>query len=194
MADSQFNSRTLQQNPTVKAYHWEKLKSIGAGKLVRVTDPVNARDTAKGYFTIWMAVADKDPDELRHLLGLRTQDLASGAFVYKLLRVPEPHEFEVRGYTTLPDGTPLGEDQKEDATGYRPGTGALQYTLVNPVPAQLVCKLGPGEKLTLQRFRRDHAPASRRPASGEKQHDLGPPGMLVRGIAVADDRSTALRG
>ncbi|WHQ68604.1 hypothetical protein [Methylorubrum extorquens] len=153
MSSSQFDPRILQGNAKVRAHHWEKLKSIGADKLVRVTDPVNERESAKGYFTIWAAVAGKDPDGIRHTLGLRSQDLVAGAFVYKLLRVPEPHEFEVRGYTTLPDGIPLKEGEKKDAGGYTPGTGALQYTLINPVPAKLVCKLGPGEKLTLERFK-----------------------------------------
>lgn len=153
METPQFDPRTLQGNEKVRAYHWEKLKSIGADKLVKITDPVDERTTAKGYFTVWAAVAGKDIDEIRHTLGLRPQDLVSGAFVYKLLKVPEPHEFAVRGYTTLPDGIPLSEGQKADASGYPAGTGALQYRLINPVEAKLVCKLGPGEKLTLQKFR-----------------------------------------
>ncbi|WP_144766554.1 hypothetical protein [Methylobacterium dankookense] len=153
MNEPKFNPRDLQGNKHVKAHHWEKMKSVGAGKLVRVTNPVDERNTAKGYFTIWTALAGKDTDEIRKTLGLKDTDLITGAFVYKLLRVPEPHEFEVRGYTTLPDGIPLKAGEKTDAAGFPAGTGALQYTLVNPVPAKLVCKLGPGEKLTLERFR-----------------------------------------
>ena len=70
----------------MKAYHWQKMKALGADKLIKVSDVSQLQLLVSGYFTIWQALAGKSPEEMRKLLGLKADALAAGAIIYRLLR------------------------------------------------------------------------------------------------------------
>jgi hypothetical protein len=147
-----YDPRVLQSNRNIKRFHWEKMRAAGASKLVKVADPGQLKLLVSGYVGFWQSLAGKTPAEMRRILGLRDQDLVTGAIIYRLHQVPDLNDFEVRGYSTLPDGLPLPAGHRHDGGGYPAGEGVLQYKLLNPVPASVVCHLAPGQPLTLKLF------------------------------------------
>jgi hypothetical protein len=57
-----------------------------------------------GYITQDKYIRGRSLKQMEYILGFRAGRFAAGAAVYALNRLPEPNEFELRGYTFLPEG------------------------------------------------------------------------------------------
>jgi hypothetical protein len=150
------STRALQSDPKVVQENWRKLTSWGAYNIVKV---INAEPTpapiipVSGYVGMLTVLSGKTPEAMRDMLGLRITDLAKGAAIYQLERVPEMREFAVRGLTTLVDGKRLNTGLKQDSHGYRPGQGEYQITIFKdnkePIYAKLFAVVRPGERFNI---------------------------------------------
>jgi len=58
----------------------------------------------KGYITQDKYIRGRSLKEIESILGFNSGRLSAGAAVYALGCLPEPDEFELRGYTYLPEG------------------------------------------------------------------------------------------
>ena len=152
----------VQRSPQAKRAAMQRFRQWGARNLVKITNPSAIRAEVQGYISFMQAIAGKTPEQISRMLGLRATDLAGGAMVYRLDRLPHEHEFEVRGFTTLVDGKRLPPGVTQDAAGYRVGTGALQYEILPDaaIPATLLGQLGPGEAFDLRTIRLPGASAT----------------------------------
>lgn len=76
----------------------------------------------KGYFTLEKYIVGKNPDELERALGFSKGTLADGAEIYGFYNLPELDEFELRGYTHLPEGGDPAIEQflRETKNAYSP--------------------------------------------------------------------------
>lgn len=146
----------IQSSPQAKQAALRRFREWGARNLVKVTNPGEIRPDVQGYIGFMQAIAGQTPEQISRTLGLRATDLAGGAMIYRLDRLPYEQEFEVRGYTTLVDGKPLPAGQAQDAAGYRIGTGVLQYEILRsaPIPATLLGQLAPADAFDLRTIRR----------------------------------------
>ena len=133
-----------QSSRQAKGLAMQRFRQWGARNLIKVTNPGEIRSDVQGYIGNMQAIAGQTPREISRTLGLRETDLASGAMIYRLDRIPHEHEFEVRGMTTLVDGKVLPDGQTQNAAGYRAGTGAFQYEISRnaAIPATLLGRLG----------------------------------------------------
>jgi hypothetical protein len=146
-----------------KEHAMRLFRAWGARNIVKVVNIGEIRPEVQGYIGFMQALAGKTPDEISRMLGLKATDLAGGAMIYRLDRLPHSNEFEVRGYTSLPGGKPLPAGQKQDAAGYRASDNpALQYEIHRdaPIPATLLGQLAPGEVFDLRTIRRPGASAT----------------------------------
>jgi hypothetical protein len=141
-------TRAIQTSEVVRQQNHAQLLHWGAYNLLKVTGDPTPRTMVEGYITLLPAISGKTPRQMEALLGLRANQLARGASIYRLGLVPAYDQFMPRGYTTLVDGLHLKAGQKQDAAGFRPGEGAYQVVLIKPVPATLIATLGPDEPFT----------------------------------------------
>ena len=93
----------------------------------------------RGYITQEKYVRGLTPTQMEAQLGLKPGTLKNGATVLSLDRVPEPHEFALRGYTQTPDGVPY-----QAGGEWPPGTGVPQWKLLADIPATQVHVVPPG--------------------------------------------------
>ncbi|MEP7222361.1 MAG: hypothetical protein ABI673_06795 [Novosphingobium sp.] len=121
----------------------------GARNLVKVTSPGRIESSVKGYVTHINAIAGQTPPQMSTILGLRATDLLHGAHVYRLRALPSAHQFEVRGFTTLPDGAAPPEGKVADESGYRAGWGAWQIELTAPIQAEFLGELQANQPFSL---------------------------------------------
>ena len=142
-------TRSLQTSGPAVAHCWQTMQRWGAYNLLKVVEREPAAPSEKpvrGYICLLPSILGQTPIQIGNNLGLRAGQLAKGANIYQLLRLPHPGEFAVRGYTTLVDGLRLAPGRKQDSGGYRPGWGSLQITLTAPVQAKLFASLAPGDR------------------------------------------------
>lgn len=144
-----------QSSRQAKGVAMQRFGQWGSRNLIKVTNPGEIRSDVQGYIGNMHAIAGQTPREISRTLGLRETDLASGAMIYRLDRLPHEREFEVRGMTTLVDGKVLPDGQTQNAAGYRAGTGAFQYEISRnaAIPATLLGRLAPGETFDLRTIR-----------------------------------------
>ena len=64
-------------------------------------------DRVGGYFTCARAIRARTPQEMEAILGFAPGSFASGVSVWKLIQLPAPDQFDLRGYTQLPGGEPF---------------------------------------------------------------------------------------
>jgi hypothetical protein len=100
-------------------------------------------DKVGGYFTCLRAIRAKTPAEMEAILGFENGTFSSGVSVWRLNSLPEPGDFNLRGYTQSPGGDPfdglvirrsdLSRPQflAKDGTParYPPGLGVEQWEL-----------------------------------------------------------------
>ena len=131
----------MQESAAAIETNHQTLVRSGVYNIVKVT-AYNA-DRVGGYITRITEISGKTAEEIQKALGLKCDQLASGAFIYRLQRVPRKDEFWPRGYSGLVDGKYLREDLNEDSDGYRRGQAAWQVTLKEGVkiPAVLLAKI-----------------------------------------------------
>ena len=98
----------------------------------------------RGYITQERYLLDKTPDEMRKILGLRSNDLTTGALILAIAQPLHFTDFKNKGYTYLPGGKPW-----TPSSPYPIGKGAGQWELVHEVRATSIEALKPG-----QRYRR----------------------------------------
>lgn len=147
-------NRVIQSAGPVKDDAMIQMALVGPRALLKIF-PVGVDDKREsGYFGTSVGMFGKSPLGIAKLLGLKPAEYANGADIYRLKRLPTKDEFEVRGYTHFPDGVALPAGKRADPDGYPPGTGALQWELVQPVQMEFVCSLGPGEVLTQEKLNR----------------------------------------
>jgi hypothetical protein len=70
------------------------------------------------------------------ILGLKPGELANGAALLRLNRLPNPNEFDLAGYTNA-----------AAYPGYPPGLGSNQWVLTVDIPATVEKLAGPGQTL-----------------------------------------------
>lgn len=77
------------------------------------------------------------------ILGLPIGELAAGAYLYELMRLPTSAEFELKGYSQCPDGKPW-----EAGSKYPPGLGAAQWRVQRNtyIASRLAAIVEPGRK------------------------------------------------
>lgn len=126
-----------------------QMSAAGARNIVRISK-VGPIDTAvKGYITRLESIIGSTPGQIERILGLKPGELAGGAHIYRLNRLPNRAEFDVRGYTTLPDGVQLPLGKTLDPGGWPPGQGVIQWQLKNLLPAAFLYELPPGEAFSI---------------------------------------------
>lgn len=138
-------TRALQASTMTRAENLRSMVRWGAYNLIKVVARGAPREDVQGYVTHQAAISGKSPREIETILGLRRDQLAEGADLYRLTQLPHIDAFLPRGYTTLVDGLELREGLSQDAGGYRPGHGAWQIMLTGPVPATRIASLGPDD-------------------------------------------------
>ncbi|MDX2154417.1 MAG: hypothetical protein SFV54_26990 [Bryobacteraceae bacterium] len=103
-----------------------------------------------GYFTVLRAVQGRTPEEMEDILGFARGYLRSGASVWRFKRLPLPAEYELRGYSQLPGGSPFDGivlrpegatrpefyGKKGEALTYIPGLAVEQWELKALVDAE----------------------------------------------------------
>lgn len=153
----------FQSSADAKEGAMRRFRHWGARNLVKVVNVGEVRPEVQGYIGFMQALAGKTPVQISRMLGLRATDLAGGAMIYRLDRLPHSSEFDVRGYTSLVAGKPLPPGQTQDSAGYRVSDNpALQYEIHAdaPIPATLLGLLAPGELFDLRTIRRPGASAT----------------------------------
>jgi hypothetical protein len=142
--------RLIQSKPEVVATAVARFKEWGAKNLIKVRNLGPVVEEVDGYFGFIQSIAGLTPAGISRMFGLRETDLIQGAMVYRFNRLPLGNEFEVRGYSTLPDGRVLDPALKTDTAGYRRGTGGLQYVLTKPMPVTYLGFLRPQEEFDIR--------------------------------------------
>jgi len=97
----------------------------------------------RGYITSAKFVLGRPLDQVESILGLVPGDLAAGAALLRLNRLPAAGEFELRGYTQTPAGEPYA------GGAYPPGQGANQWELFADIPATVLELVSPGQRLSV---------------------------------------------
>jgi len=95
----------------------------------------------RGYITQEKNIKGQALVEIEKRLGLPPGMLSGGAHVMTLNRLPLPHEFELRSYTTQPGGKPY-----VPGTLYPVGSGVPQWELMTDIPSTSVKFIPPGAK------------------------------------------------
>lgn len=98
---------------------------------------------SEGFVTCRKFVAGRTLEEAERMLGLPAGELRGGAYLYEFMRLPNAHEFELKGYTQCPDGRSWTPDSR-----YPPGLGAAQWRIVGNsfIPSRLVAIVEPGSR------------------------------------------------
>ncbi len=145
-------TRALQESAAVRAANLVDMQRWTAYCLMKAVAIGDVKPVVTGYVTLLQALSGQTPRQMVTLLGLRDRrdgvreaDLATGADLYRLKRVPGIDEFWPRGYSTLVDGYRLRPELKADTAGYKVGQGAWQIELRCPIEAEFVVRLGPDE-------------------------------------------------
>jgi hypothetical protein len=130
--------RNVQESEDAIDANHQTLVRLGIYNIVKVT--AHQIDKVTGYITSITEVSGKTAKQIERALGLKAGQLASGAFIYRLDRIPTKKEFWPRGYNGLVDGKILKEHLTEDSAGYRRGQAVWQVTLKERVeiPAVLL--------------------------------------------------------
>lgn len=79
---------------------------------------------AEGYFTSYKFIAGRTLPEIERILGFNSRYLIAGAYFYEFSRLPYVEEFELKGYSQCPDGSPWTA-----MSGYPAGAGAPQWKI-----------------------------------------------------------------
>lgn len=145
-------TRVLQKSDAAYENAMKQMAQVGPRALLKIFPAGVVVEGAKGYFGKSAGMSGRSPQQIAKLLGLKPEKYAKGANIHRLKQLPLKHQFEVRGYTHFPDGVALPPGKSADPGGYGPGEGALQWELVEAVPMEFVCSLGPGEVLTLEKL------------------------------------------
>ncbi|MBN9455075.1 MAG: hypothetical protein J0I54_00460 [Bosea sp.] len=145
-------TRLLQASERVRKANLERIEFWGAYNLVKVLDlgravSQNADGEIElgGYVTLQSELSRKTPKEIETALGLRPGSLDQGCRIFRFRKTPTLNGFEVRGYSSLPDGLRLKPEHRADPHGYPRGQMAWQIVLTTPLPAILVSTLAPGQ-------------------------------------------------
>lgn len=121
-------TRAVQESEAAIEANHRTLVKLGIYNIVKVT-AYQADHGVGGYITAITEISGKTAKQIEKALGLKAGQLSSGAFIYRLGRVPQKDEFWPRGYSGLVDGKYLREDLDADSDGYCRGQAAWQVTL-----------------------------------------------------------------
>jgi hypothetical protein len=84
-----------------------------------------------GYCTTFKYVAGRTPAEIEEIVGLaKGSKLVGGADVFVVDPLPQPAQFELRGYSQCPAGVATNTRGYIPHPGYPPGLGAPQWELL----------------------------------------------------------------
>jgi hypothetical protein len=122
----------------------EKWSTGGSNDLIKVVS-VNRgpMENVGGYITQEKFILGKSLREMELVLGLTEGELAHGAQVMRLNRLPTTGEFKLRGYTNTPGGLPY-----KPGDLFPPGRGAPQWQITKGVtiPSTLLRVVQPGQQ------------------------------------------------
>ena len=102
-------------------------------------------DSVSGFITCLVNVLGKTPSDLEDTLGVQKGAFASGVVIFRLNTLPKSSEFQLRGYTYLPNGArfdglvlrrsdmqrPTYFDKNGNPSKFPPGLGVEQWE-INP--------------------------------------------------------------
>jgi len=106
-----------------------------------------------GYCTTFKYVVGRTPLEMEQIVGLaRGSKLAGGADIFVVDPIPNPSQFELRGYSQCPAGVPTNAPGYTPHPGYPPGQGAPQWELMGYPQSglKLLASVLPNQRLTYQ--------------------------------------------
>ena len=127
--------------------------SGGMNALVKVA-PAGMKpdgERSAGYCTTIKYLLGRTPSEMERDVGLRVgTKLKNGAEIFLVRPIPTSDQFELRGYTQLPDGYSTSEPDYKAHPDYPPGSGVPQWDLHKYKQDQLkhLASVKPGEKFT----------------------------------------------
>ena len=140
------------------------VKAISLMRLGELQSKNDGQVNVGGYFTCLRAVRGRTPEEMADLLGFARDYLCSGVAILKFVRLPEPEEFELKGYSQTPEGKPFdgfvlrkaGQQRPEytDKNGnsltFIPGLAVEQWTIRSglELPTVLLERVMPGLRFT----------------------------------------------
>ena len=108
---------------------------LKAAPLGTVPDPARA----VGCCTTLKYLAGRTPAEMERIVGFAEgSKLLSGVEIFMIAPLPEPGEFELRGYTQCPGGVPTDAPGYVAHPIYPPGLGAPQWDLARVPQSRLV--------------------------------------------------------
>jgi hypothetical protein len=110
----------------------EMWKRGGMDTLIKVAAKGTTPDPSRtsGYCTTFKYIVGRTPSEIEHIVGLAIgSKLVGGADIFVVDPLPQPSQFDLRGYTQCPAGVPTDAPGYVPHPGYPPGLGAPQWEL-----------------------------------------------------------------
>jgi hypothetical protein len=108
---------------------------------------------AAGYCTTFKYVVGRIPNEIEEIVGLaKGSKLVGGADIFIVDPLPQPAQFELRGYSQCPAGISTNALGYIPHPGYPPGLGAPQWELLGYPQTGLkwIASVAPGQRLSYQ--------------------------------------------
>jgi hypothetical protein len=106
-----------------------------------------------GYCTTFKYIVGRTPVEIEEIVGLaRGSKLVGGADVFVVNPLPQPTQFELRGYSQTPAGISTNAPGYIPHPGYPPGLGVPQWELLGYPQTGLrrIASVAPGQRFTYQ--------------------------------------------
>jgi hypothetical protein len=106
-----------------------------------------------GYCTTFKYIVGRTPAEIEEIVGLaKGSKLVDGADVSIVNPLPQPAQFELRGYSQCPAGVATNTPGYIPHPGYPPGLGAPQWELTGYPRSGLkwIATVAPGQRFTYQ--------------------------------------------
>ena len=106
-----------------------------------------------GYCTTFKYIAGRTPIEIEEIVGLaKGSKLVGGADIFAVDPLPQPVEFELRGYTQTPAGIATNAPGYIPHPAYPPGHGVPQWELLGYPQTGLrwIASVAPGQRFVYQ--------------------------------------------
>jgi hypothetical protein len=143
VVEGENGARIALDETKLKQLAIQKWSTGGSNGLVKIVSAERgALQKVGGYITQEKYIVGKTPAEMERLLGLPAGELKNGASAMRLNRLPNPNEFELRGYTNTPGGLPYNPGDL-----YPPGLGVPQWQISRgiQIPASPIKLVPPGK-------------------------------------------------
>ena len=110
----------------------------GPNSIVKVMPlGVTPSGSIDGYITVGRSLVGKTPLEIEQALGLKANDLANGARIFRFTRLPMAHEYEYELTTLYPGG--LAFNPAHSNLKYPPGSAKIhQWRILRDTPIPIL--------------------------------------------------------